>query len=187
LSNLLVGLYFALIAPRLFARAELHALIPHVEFSLMMSIMLTFSVFHLLLFPAVRSVICHAEHTREFKIVCTDNFIVHYLVPWLVFIYWLLCSPGKTALTFRNAILWTLLPVTYLLCIFIHARCGRLIQETQSLYPYPFLDLNALGAKTVLRTCLLLYSICVIAGSLVILITRLMFALFGSGHPLILI
>ena len=187
LSNLLVGIYFSLIAPRLYAHAALRSVIPHAEFAMMMSIMLTFSVFHLLLFPAVSIVVRNAEHTREFAIVCIDNFIVHYLVPGLVFIYWLLCSPGKAALDFSDAVLWTLFPLIYLFIIYVRAEHGRIIEETESPYPYPFLNTYELGKKTVLRTCARMYVLCAAAGLIIVLIVKLLIGLFGSGHALILI
>jgi len=187
LSNLLVGVYFALISPRLYASHRWRPLIPHAEFMLMMSIMLTFSVFHLMLFPAIRGVVRYAEHTREYYILCTDNFIIHYLVPWLVFLYWLLCSPGKASLSPMDAILWTGIPALYLGAIFLRARRGKYIEETGSPFPYPFLDTAALGGKAVLRTCLLLYIICLAAGISAVLCIRTAFALFGSGHVLMLI
>ena len=187
LSNALVGVYFALIAPRLYTSRRLHPLIPHAEFLMMMSIMLTFSVFHLMLFPAIRSTVSHAARTREYQIVCTDNFIIHYLVPWLVFFYWLLCGPGKMTLGVFDAVLWTLLPALYLSFILLRAGRGKLIEETGSPYPYPFLDAAALGRKTVLRLCLSLYGICLAAGISAIALIRIAFALFGGGHALFLI
>lgn len=187
LSNLLVGIYFALISPYLYANSSFRALIPHAEFSLMMSIMLTFSVFHLMLYPAIRSVIAGAKRTRECLIVVTDNFIVHYLVPWLVFLYWLICSPGKALLRLWDAFLWTLLPALYLAWIYLRASKGRIIKETESPYPYPFLDAAALGKNAVIRTCLTLYVLCIAAGASVVLLLRLAFAVFGSNHALILI
>jgi len=187
LSNLLVGVYFALIAPHLYARDAYHFLIPHAEFALMLSIMLTFSVFHLLLYPSIRIAVKTACHTREFYITCTDNFIIHYLVPWLVFIYWLLCSPNKAALGFQDAFLWTLFPLIYLGMTLIRAARGKIIEETASPYPYPFLDVHALGKKTVLRTCAMLYGICAAAGLIVVWIIRVFLLMFGSGHALMLI
>ena len=94
-SNLAVLIYFALAAPRLYARPRLHTLIPHAEFAVMMCIMLTFCVFHLLLFPAIRLAARTMPRTREYLILCTDNIIIHYIVPLSVFAYWLLCSPDK--------------------------------------------------------------------------------------------
>jgi len=187
LSNLLVGAYFVLVAPHLYARASLRPLIAHAEFALMMSIMLTFSVFHLMLFPAVQIAVRTAHHTREYLIVCIDNFIVHYLVPWLVLMYWLLCSPDKKALGLSDAFLWTLFPIGYLLFIAIRAHRGKLIEETESPYPYPFLDTAALGRKVVLRMCAMIYGICVAAGLLLVLIVRLLLMIFGSGNALMLI
>ena len=187
LSNLLVGVYFSLLAPQLYARASLHSVIPHVEFALMLSILLTFSVFHLLLYPAVRTVVRSAAHTREFRIVCTDNFIVHYLVPWLVFFYWLLCSPGKATLGPADILLWTLFPIIYLILTEIRASKGKIIEETDSPYPYPFLDTAALGKKAVLRTCTLMYGVCTCVSFTIVLAVRLAFALLGGNHSLILI
>ena len=186
-SNLLVLVYFSLAAPRLYARITLHPLIPHAEFALMLSIMLTFSVFHLLLFPAIRKSVAKMPHTRNYWIVCADNFLIHYLVPWLVFAYWLLCSPGKNSLRLFDALAWTWLPVTYVLCILLRARSGRIIEETQSPYPYPFLDIRVFGGARVFRCCVALYGLCALAGILCLFLIRLAFLLFGGGHPLILI
>jgi len=187
LSNALVGIYFALIAPRLYASAGLRPLIPHAEFMLMMSIMLTFSVFHLMLFPSIRSVAGRVKHTREYKIVCADNLIIHYLVPWLVFFYWLLCSPGKAALGFSDAVLWTAFPALYLAFILLRARSGKIIKEAGSPYPYPFLDASVLGKGAVCRVCFTLYALCIAAGTLTVALIRIAYALFGSGHALFLV
>lgn len=186
-SNLLVLLYFALIAPRLYASARLRVFVPHAEFSLMMSIMLTFMVFHHLLSPQIYREMRGATRDREFAIVFADNFIIHYLVPWLVLAYWLLCSPGKRTLSLPDALLWTLIPLGYLACIFISAPFRGSIEETDSPYPYPFLNVRRLGARRVTAVCALLYGACAVAGLVVIALTQLSFAHFGSGHALILI
>ena len=187
LSNLLVLIYFSLAAPRLYARAAIRPLIPHAEFLIMMSIMLTFCVFHTMIFPAVFAAARHAERTREFFILLIDNLIVHYLVPLLVFAYWLLCSPAKQALGAGDAFLWTMIPALYLAYIFLSAKRRGVIEETGSPYPYPFLDVGALGARRVARICAMLYCACASAGLLVIAAVRGMIAFFGVGHALILI
>jgi len=171
-SNLLVLVYFALLAPRLYA-ARRFRVIPHAEFCVMMCIMLTFCVFHFMLFPAIRKTVAHAERTREYFIVCADNFIVHYLVPLLVFAYWLLCSPGKERLRLFDALLWTAVPAVYLAVVLLRAGTGRIIAETGSPYPYPFLDVRALGGRAVARTCLFLYAACAGAGAAIIALIRL--------------
>lgn len=179
LSNLLVLVYFALIAPQLFAHSALHALIPHADFAVMMSIMLTFCVFHGLIFPSVRIAAAHAPHTREYRIVVCDNFIIHYLVPWLVFFYWLLCSPGKNALGIPDVFVWTCFPLVYVLFIFLRAQSGAVIEEAGSPYPYPFLDIGALGLFRVGYICTLLYVACVLVGLSVIGLIRLFALFFG--------
>ena len=186
-SNLLVLLYFALLAPQLYASARLRPLIPHAEFSLMMSIMLTFMVFHHLLFPTIYREMKHTPRDREFAIVFADNLIIHYLVPFLVLAYWLLCSPGKRALTLCDALLWTLVPLSYLGCIFLRAPLRGNIENTDSPYPYPFLNVRRLGVRRVAAACALLYGACAVAGLAVVTLTRFSFAYFGGGHALILI
>lgn len=187
LSNLLVLIYFSLAAPRLYANKALHILIPHMEFAVMMSIMLTFCVFHLMIFPAVSAAAKRAEHTREFYIAVVNNVIVHYAVPWLVFLYWLFCSPQKHTLGAGDALLWTAIPAVYLMLVYLRARSGRIIEEAGSPYPYPFLDADALGVRRVLRICVTLYCACAAAGFAVIAVIRALTLLFGTGHALILI
>ena len=172
-SNLFVLLYFALAAPQLYKNPALHPLIPHTEFAVMMCILLTFSVFHLLLYPAIRQAARSALRTREYWIVYTDNFIIHYLVPLGVLIYWLLCSPGKQALGAVDALYWTALPLAYIMLIFLRARSKGIIEEVGSPYPYPFLDVGVLGAGFVLHTCSLLYGICVLSGLIMIALARI--------------
>ena len=172
-SNLIVLIYFALIAPLLYKTPALHPLIPHAEFAVMMCIALTFSVFHLLLYPAIRQAARGATRTREYWIVYTDNFIIHYLVPLGVLAYWLLCSPDKQALNVWDALYWTAFPLAYIGLIFLRAGSKGNIEEVGSPYPYPFLDAGALGAGFVLRTCSALYGICVASGLILIALARI--------------
>lgn len=186
-SNLLVLLYFALLAPRLYGSARLRAYIPHAEFSLMMSIMLTFMVFHHLLSPAIYREMRNAPRDRDFAIVFTDNFIIHYLVPWLVMLYWLLCSPGKRMLGLPDALLWTLVPLGYLGWVFLRAPLRGNIEGTDSPYPYPFLNVRRLGARRVTAVCTMLCGACAVAGLVIVRLTQLAFAHFGGGHAFVLI
>lgn len=187
LSNLIVLIYFALIAPHLYASSPLRVLIPAAEFSVMMCIMLTFCVFHFMLFPFVRSQLCQMPRTEGFRIVCADNLILHYLVPLSVLAYWLLCSPGKSSLTPVHALYWTIIPLVYIVCIFESSRRGHVIAETGTPYPYPFLNADDLGARCVLGSCASLYAFSILAGLAVIMLLKTLFALFGKGHALFLI
>jgi len=173
ISNLAVLIYFAFAAPRLYANVSLHALIPHAEFGIMMCIMLTFCVFHLVLFPPILRAARCMPHTRDYWILCTDNLIIHYIVPLTVFCYWLFCSPGKASLGMPDTLYWTALPLLYIVCILLRAKQKNIITETGSPYPYPFLDIDALGAACVMRICAILYGLCILAGGLIIMLIRL--------------
>lgn len=187
LSNLLVLLYFAFAAPALYARAALRPLIAHVEFAVMMCILLTHCVFHLLLLPGALKSLKGMARTRETLILFSDNLIIHYLVPWLVILYWLFCSPGKAALGPHDAVYWLLIPLLYLGAILLRARLAGDIAETSSPYPYPFLDVRARGSARVALTCLLLLLICLLVGLGIIAALWIAFALFGAGHRFVLI
>ena len=186
-SNLLVLLYFSLVAPRLYAHAALRPLIAHVEFALTMSIMLTFSVFHHLLLPEVLRQLRGAPLTRELAIMAADNAAEHYIVPWLTLLYWVLCAPSKDTLTLADAALWTAVPLLYLLLVLLCARRGNCLPGMDSPYPYPFLDVSRRGGAAVARTCMRLLALCVGCGVLAIALIRAAFAVFGSGHALILV
>lgn len=187
LSNLLVLIYFAAVAPRLYAKAALRPLIPHAEYAVMMSIMLTYFVFHHLLMPAIFGELRRARRTREWTIMVLSNLVVHYVVPWLVFFYWLLCSPDKKALCAWDALLWTCIPLLYLFFVLLRAPIRGVIAGTASAYPYPFLDIQRRGGARVMRSCLLLYGGCLLVGFCIIVSTRLMLSLWGDGHAWILI
>lgn len=167
-SNLAVLLYFSLAAPQLYAAESMHRLIPHAEFAVMMCIMLTHCVFHLLLYPAVRITVRSMPRTEAYRIVCTDNFIIHYLVPLTVLVYWIICSPNKQSLAAADALYWTALPIAYIALIFLRAQFKGAIEEAGSPYPYPFLDVSVFGIKRVFRMCVQLYVLCVLAGLLII-------------------
>ena len=177
-SNLIVLIYFAAVSPRLYASQSLHPLIPHAEFAVTMQILLTLSVFHLVLFPAIRKTIQKMPHTRAYMIVCTDNLFIHYLVPLFVLVYWVFCAPGKDMLTFCDALYWLAIPTLYAAYIFIRAPlCGR-IEEAGSAYPYPFMDVQALGCRRVAAYCALLFAISIAAGLTIIVMTRVIYAVF---------
>lgn len=187
LSNLLVLVYFALIAPRLYAASALRPLIPHADFAVMMCILLTGAVFHLLLFPAVRGAAARHTRTREFFIVCTDSLIEHYLVPLTTLAFWLFCSPGKDALGAADVFLWTLFPLGYATAVYLRAPFRGVIAEAGSPYPYPFMDIQILGVRRAAFFLSAMYGACLLAGAFFVAGMRLAYAFLGSGRALILL
>lgn len=74
------------------------------------------------------------------------NLCVHYAVPWLTVVQWLLWQ-DKSGLTIGRAAWWLVLPLAYFAFVMLRARTGQPIGFSQKLYPYPFLDYPRLGAK----------------------------------------
>ena len=79
-----------------------------------------------------------------------SNVIVHYLVPGLTAAERLLAA-DKRGLGLSDALLWLLVPLSYLAFLLLRARGGAVIGNTGSLWPYGFMDLEALGLKKWLR------------------------------------
>ena len=74
----------------------------------------------------------------------TANLILHYVVPGLAPLFWLLFAP-KGALKWRDPVLWSIYPLTY----FAYA----LVRGTSDgKYPYPFLDIPTVGWASALTT-----------------------------------
>ena len=187
LSNLLVALYFSTISPFFYAKSRLYPLIPFAEFSVTMSIMLTHTVFHLMIFPGIRQQIKTIAQHGEANMLAANNLLVHYIVPWLVMLYYLFCAPGKNTVSLLAAPLWLLFPLAYAGVIFLHAASGKKIPGTDRLYPYPFLDAVLLGKKRVFMACAGMLVLCALASVALLLILRALYAFAGGGKPLFLI
>lgn len=74
--------------------------------------------------------------------------LLHTAVPLLVQVYWLVYVT-KGTLHWKKTFWWLLYPACY--CIYILIR-GSMVHE----YPYPFIDVNVLGAGKVALNCIIL-------------------------------
>lgn len=74
------------------------------------------------------------------------NLELHYVVPLLYLAWWVGCA-GHGGLAWGDALRWLLLPLVFLVWVLLR---GSRLHE----YPYPFLDVDALGMNTVLRNAL---------------------------------
>lgn len=187
LSNLLVMGYFSIAAPILYAHASLRRFIPFTEFSVTMSILLTHAVFHFVIFPGVKPQMARILSCGETRMLAANNFVVHYVVPWLVLLYYLLCAPGKDTVPLAAAPVWLLFPLAYSAVIFLHAAARKPIPGTDRRYPYPFLDVALLGKKRVLLICAALLVICAISSTALLCAVRALYALTGGGKALFLV
>lgn len=72
----------------------------------------------------------------------TDN-LIHIVTPVLVIVDWLLFVP-KGSFRWIDPLLWTLIPYAYLTWAFAHGAVGGEFTPGQK-YPYPFMDVDAIG------------------------------------------
>lgn len=94
----------------------------------------------------------------------TANLLLHYVAPPAVALYWLIFAP-KGKLTYRDPLIWALLPIAYLAYAIVRAQLdGR--------YPYPFLDVARLGWMQVGMTTSMIAAAFIVAGMLVVWIDR---------------
>lgn len=115
---------------------------PGVALSMTLCIYVTHLIYALVLIPL-------AKHDNDESWLkgrySFANVCVHYIVPGLVVVQWLLWQ-DKAGLTVWHALLWLVLPVTYFVLVMLRARTGKPIGFSGELYPYPFLDYPRLGA-----------------------------------------
>lgn len=187
LSNLLVAFYFSVAAPFLYAKQALRRWIPIAEFSVTMAILLTHAVFHLMIFPGIRPYIQKITLSGKTGMLAVNNLLVHYIVPWLALLYYLLCAPQKDSVPLAAAPLWLLFPLSYAAVIFIRAARRKAIPGTDRLSPYPFLDTALLGKRQVLLTCAGLLILCLLASVAMQSMMRVLYALYGGNKALILV
>ena len=139
-------------------------------YSVTMSIFLTFGIYHFVLMPSFRKA---PPDSPEFKFSHTfSNYLVHYVVPLLSLLNWLIFS-DKDKLQYQWGLIWTVIPVIYLVYSTIRGLRGDIFENTNSAYPYDFMDLGKYGWPVFLRNCLVVTVVFVAAGCLLIFIRKL--------------
>ena len=93
---------------------------------------------------------------------------LHSLIPTLFIIYWFAWIPKKS-LEWKHAFPWLVYPLVY--CVYIMIRGAF-----SSLYPYPFIDVTALGYSKVILNSLVLSFVFLIVGLLYVGIGKLITA-----------
>ncbi len=139
-------------------------------YSVTMSIFLTFGIFHFLLVPALKKA---PSDSSEFQMLHSfSNYCVHYIVPLLSLLNWLVFA-DKAQLNYRWALIWTIIPWLYVLYAEIRGLRGDIIENTDSAYPYDFMDIGKHGWPAVIRNCILVAVVFVLAGMLLIFLKKL--------------
>lgn len=174
LSNLLVCLYFALRCifrafDIQFAQKLLFSATS--EFAVALAITATFVIYHFILRPAVLK---RKDEFEEFSRIFTPtNILVHYVVPLLTLIYWIIFAQ-KQDLGVKSVLIWVMLPILYAVYIFIRVPIKGNIYHTNSPFPYEFMDIYAIGGKTVAKCMSLLVVIFILAGFVFLFFAKLL-------------
>lgn len=147
LSNLLVVVYELLLGA---SGHDPHGALyralssPTVALTMTLCIYVTHLIFHWVLVPTAKKY--GEDGLRALGAGTFGNVWVHYIIPWLTVLQWLLWQ-DKSGLTLKSALYWLLLPLVYCAFAMLRAKSGKPIGRTNDLYPYPFLDYPRLGAK----------------------------------------
>ncbi|MGN7948941.1 Pr6Pr family membrane protein [Microbacterium sp. 22215] len=99
----------------------------------------------------------------------TDN-LIHIITPLLVIVDWLVFVP-KGSFRWIDPLLWTLIPYAYLVWAFVYGSLGGEFTPGQK-YPYPFMDVDALGVGGVAQWVVALTLALVVVGLVFVAIDR---------------
>ncbi len=109
---------------------------------------ITMTVYHFLLAPLLMEM-------GGFQPFTFNDLVVHYLIPLLVILDWLLFDP-KPGYRATDPLKWLVLPLLYFLFTIIRAQLGGPLEGTSNRYPYFFIDIDALGMGRVFFNVLIL-------------------------------
>ena len=139
-------------------------------YSVTMTIFLTFGIFHFVLVPQFKKA---PSDSDEFRMLHSlSNYFVHYVVPLLSLLTWLIFA-DKTQLDYRWALIWPVIPWIYVIYSIIRGLRGDKFERTDSAYPYDFMDIGKHGWGIVIRNCLLVTVVFVLAGLFFIFLKKL--------------
>ena len=130
-------------------------------------IAITMTVYHFILAPRLR------KGPERYKVFAFPNLCVHYIVPSLTIIDWLLFSP-KGQYTLYDPLWWAALVLIYFIVIVLRARLRGRIENSESRYPYYFIDIDAIGVKKTARNVLGLSLVVVAVGYVFVLLDFLL-------------
>lgn len=113
-----------------------------VALSMTLCIFVTHLIYQWVLVPSAKK---SGKALSDIGFSSFGNLCVHYAVPWLTVVQWLLWQ-DKSGLAIGHAVWWLVLPLAYFAFAMLRAGTGKPIGRTGQLYPYPFLDYPRLGA-----------------------------------------
>ena len=93
-----------------------------------------------------------------------DNLVLHYIMPVVLLIDWLVDKPSK-AITFKRSFVWLIYPISYVIYSLVR---GQLVNW----YPYPFLDPKTNGLSGVFLTAVGIAALTIILMFILVKFTR---------------
>lgn len=144
---------------------------PVIKGAVTMCVVLNATVYHLLLSgDTVHS--AFAESTVNFA-----NLLIYTIIPLMVFADYILFTPKGSFKSF-DPLVWTLIPVGYLIFIIALAKISPLkfirFNEAASRYPYPFMDFDLYGNGKVVGTLVIIAVMYIALGYILYVIDRLL-------------
>ncbi|MGN0629145.1 MAG: Pr6Pr family membrane protein [Oscillospiraceae bacterium] len=128
------------------------------QFCVMNMILVTFLVYHYILFPAIqikKEALTDAE--KEAGKLTPNNICVHYIVPLGSVLYWLLFA--NKDIPFLSTVLWLIIPTVYFIYILIRAMLKINIYGKDTPYPYFFIDRNLIGTKNFVKSVIACFGV----------------------------
>lgn len=116
---------------------------PGVALSMTLCIFVTHLIYQWVLVPSARK---RGKALSDIGFSSFGNLCVHYAVPWLTVVQWLLWQ-DKSGLTVRHALYWLALPLSYFAFGMLRGAAGKPIGHTKQRYPYPFMDPQVMGRR----------------------------------------
>ncbi len=161
LSNVLVWLYFILVLFNNIFGIFDFVNNPVVCFTVMMSITLTFLIYHFLLSGTDRR--NYKEGKINWNPYGITNLTLHYFCPVITILFWLFCN-DKSGLQVWHGLFWLISPALYIVYTVIRVKLGYVFDENGRRWPYDFMDVDKLGVKTVVRNLAVLGLIFMVLG-----------------------
>lgn len=160
-TNVLCAVYF--FAAMIYEANRGTTLLPAVKGAIVLGITITGLVYHFMLSGSFQM-----QGT-----ITLSNLLLHYVVPLMSVLDWLLFS-DKGHYSWKSPFVWLILPDGYFVYVFIRVTLGASLGYDGNRYPYPFLNVDALGWGKVLVTGLVLNLFFVLLGFLFVMIDRFM-------------
>ncbi|WP_242831800.1 Pr6Pr family membrane protein [Ruminiclostridium papyrosolvens] len=149
-SNALCFVFFSILAVKNLIDIKTNGIkgstsvFPHLKGAVTMTISMTFIIYHFVLVPL------YTSHDANYRVLNWQNILVHYFVPIMTVLDWLLFDKKQNFRWF-DPMLWITVPISYFVFLIVRAKIGGIIAIVQSKYPYFFVDVDILGWLNVLK------------------------------------